>query len=571
MTKKIVRVNMSAKTVNFEDVKEELRLFGGRGFIAKILNDEVDPKCDPLGPENKLIISTGLLAGTPAPTSGRISIGGKSPLTGTIKEANAGGMAGNMLARMGIKAIIVEGVPVEDKWYILKISREGAELLPGDKYVGMNNYDLAAALQKEFGDKIGILSIGGAGERGYKNSTVQITDTSGRPCRAAARGGVGAIMGSKRIKAIVLDPAGAALETEYADREKFTAAARGYIQGVKSNPLSGQALPALGTAVLVNVVNALGALPTRNFTSGQFEYAEDISGENLAKLQGERGGKTDHICQPGCPIGCSNVYVDENGNYITSGLEYETIVLNGSNCGISSLDTLARIDRLCDDFGLDTIETGATIGVCMEAGKISFGDGHGALALIQEMIDGTEFGRILGQGATYTGRALGVKRIPSVKGQSLAAYDPRALKGTGVTYATSPMGADHTAGNSIADTSVDHHKKEGQVELSTNLQVGMATFDSLGMCIFSGFCTVDPVNIGHLVDMMAARYGGEWSAEKLFGLGVQTLALEKRFNEKAGFTSRDNLLPEFMYREPLPPYNLVFDLSEEELARAIPF
>ena len=311
--------------------------------------------------------------------------------------------------------------------------------------------------------------------------------------------------GFQKLKAVVLTDTRPA-EISYANKERFLDAAKGYIQGIKANPLSGQALPALGTAVLVNAVSAIGALPTKNYSSGNFAEAENISGENLVKIQSERGGKLGHTCQPGCPIGCSNIYVDEKGEYITSGLEYETIAMNGSNCAISSLDTLAKINWLCDDFGLDTIETGATMAVCMEAGKIPFGDEKGILMLIQEMIDGTEFGKVLGQGTEYTAKKLGVKRVPTVKGQSLAAYDPRALKGTGVTYATSPMGADHTCGNSIGNAAVIPHKKEGQVELSTTLQVGMATFDSLGMCIFSGFCTDDPANIGHLVDMAAALW-----------------------------------------------------------------
>lgn len=566
----ILRVKMASQTVQLEAEKEEYKLFGGRGFIAKLLNDEVNPQCDPLGPENKLVICTGLLAGTTAPTSGRISIGGKSPLTGTIKEANAGGMAGYMLSRLGVKAIIIEGIPADQEWFILKISKDGAELLSAAHYTGMDNYDLISALQADFGEKIGVISIGRAGERGYKNSSVHISDVAGRPSRAAARGGVGAIMGSKRLKAIVLEPAGPA-EPAYADQAKFLNAVKGYIQGIKDNPLSGQALPALGTAVLVNAVNAIGALPTRNFSEGNFTEAEKISGENLVKVQGERGGKTNHICQPGCPIACSNIYLDKKGNYLTSGLEYETISLNGSNCGISSLDTLASIDRHCDDFGLDTIETGATIAVCMEAGRLNFGDEQGALTLIQEMVEGTEFGQVLGQGTQYTAQKLGVKRIPVVKGQSIAAYDPRALKGTGITYATSPMGADHTAGNSIGDPSVKPHEKEGQVNLSQNLQIGMATFDNLGMCIFSGFCTADPANVGHLLDMMAGRFGGEWGPERLFGLGVQTLALENSFNKKAGFTAEDDRLPEFMYIEPLPPNNTVFDITDDELAQVIPF
>ncbi len=566
---KFLRVDMSAQTVKFEEPGEAYKLYGGRGLIAKILTEEVDPACDPLGPQNKLIICTGLLAGTSAPTSGRLSVGGKSPLTGTIKEANAGGTAGWMMSRLGLRAIIVENA-APGKCFILKVGSGTAQLLPGEAYAGLNNYELVARLQQAFGEKIGVISIGGAGERGYRNSTVQITNTEGYPSRAAARGGLGAVMGSKGLKAIVLEP-GAAPVVTYHDREKFNSAVKSYVQGIKAHPVSGEAMPALGTAVLINIVNAMGALPTRNFSSGSFEGAEAISGERLAQLQAERGGKNGHACQPGCPIGCSNIYKDEKGEYLTSGFEYETIALNGANCGIASLDAIARIDRLCDDFGLDTMETGTTIAVCMEAGRIPFGDEKGVMALLQEMSDGTEFGKVLGQGTAATGKYLGVQRIPTVKGQSIAAYDPRALKGTGVTYATSPMGADHTCGNSILEQNVAPTQKEGQVEVSTNLQVGMATFDSLGLCIFSGFCTADPANIGHLVDMLASRFGGAWDVNKLFSIGIDTLAMEKKFNAAAGFSKTDNRLPRFMLTEPLPPSNSVFDIPDEELDKAIPF
>ncbi len=566
----ILRINMRNKTILYENVNEDHKYFGGRGLIAKIMNEEVDPKCDPLGPDNKLIICPGLLTGTAAPCSGRISLGGKSPLTGTIKEANAGGIVAQMLAKLNLKAIVIEGKPVEDRWYILLLKADGAELLPADEYVGLNNYELTDKLQRHYGDHIGIASIGVAGERQYRNSTIQITGSNKYPSRSAARGGLGAVMGSKRIKALVVDIQGQ-FTPVYADKEQFITASRNYVKGIRDNPVSGQAMPALGTAVLLNMVNATGALPTRNYSSGAFEYAEKISGENLAKIQNERKGKTGHACHPGCVIGCSNVYNDEKGRYITSGLEYETLGMVGSNCGISDLDTIATIDRMCDDFGLDTMETGATIGICMESGKIPFGDEQGAVNLLKEMIEGTKFGKILGQGTEYTGKKLGVKRIPTVKGQALAAYDPRSLKGTGVTYATSPMGADHTAGNSLGNPTVDPYKKEGQVELSTNLQVGMATFDNIGMCIFSGFCTDNPENVGYLIEMMASKFGGEWGADRFFGIGVQTLAMEKAFNKKAGFTSKDDRLPAFMYNEALPPNNTVFDITEEELAKTIPF
>ncbi|MCL6561084.1 MAG: aldehyde ferredoxin oxidoreductase, partial [Firmicutes bacterium] len=558
---KFLRVKMDSKSLVYEDVKEDYALFGGRGLIAKILNDEVNPKCDALGPENKLIVCGGLLNGTLAPNTGRLSIGGKSPLTGGIKEANAGGTAAQMLGKLGIKAIIVENKPAGNEWFILKIDQNKAGLLPADKYAGLNNYGLTARLREEFGENIGIISIGCAGERGYRNSTVQVTDMEGHPSRAAARGGLGAVMGSKGLKAIVLDVAGPA-DSQYADKEMFRAAVKKYIGAIKANPVSGQVFPALGTAALVNMVNALGALPTHNYSNGRWDKAQNISGEKLAEIQSARGGKTGHICMPGCVVSCSNIYNDENGNYLTSGFEYETITLNGSNCGIDSLDTIARIDRLCDDLGIDTIETGATVAVCMEAGKIQFGDGDGAIGLIQEMIDGTDFGKVLGQGTEFTGQYLGVQRIPTVKGQSLAAYDPRGLKGTGVTYATSPMGADHTAGNSIGNPTVDPYKKEGQVQLSTDLQVAMATVDSLGLCLMAALGPMaNPESIGYLCDMMAGKFGGEWNPDRLFGIGVQAIALEKAFNKAAGFTAKDNKLPDFMYKEVLPSSGTVFDFT----------
>lgn len=566
----ILRIDMGRLAASFEPVPESLRLLGGRGTVAKILLDEVPPACAPLGPDNKLVICPGLFGDTSAPCSGRISIGGKSPLTGTIKEANSGGVVAKQLARLDLYAVIVEGAPQSDEWWIVSISGKTAKLLPASGYTGLNNYALADKLRADFGESIGILSIGTAGERGYKNSTVQITDPQGNPSRAAARGGLGAVMGSKRIKAVIIDSS-KKTAWDYKDKAAFQETAKAYAQAIRENPISGQAMPALGTAVLVNATNAMGILPTRNFSSGRFEHAEAIGGEHIAEIQAQRGGKMKHACHAGCVIHCSNVYNDESGNYLTSGFEYETIGLLGSNCGIGSIDIIARLDRMCDDAGLDTMETGGTIGVCMEAGTIEFGDAQGAITLVQEIIDGTEFGAILGQGAEAAGKHLGVARIPTVKGQTLAAYDPRGLKGTGVTYAVCPMGADHTAGNVFGDQSVDPAKKEGQIELSTRTQVAMALFDNLGMCIFSGFCCAQPENLQLLVDMAAAKFGGEWDVDRLMGIAIQTIGMERAFNKVAGFTAKDDRLPEFMYIEPLDTTNSVFDLTEEELAQAIPF
>jgi aldehyde:ferredoxin oxidoreductase len=565
----ILRINMSDGRTRYQETEEGHALFGGRGLIARVLTEEVPATCDPLGPENKLVFCPGLLGDTSAPCHGRLSIGGKSPLTGTIKEANAGGTFAKRMVSLGLKAVIVEGQPPSDDWKIVVLGRETLEILPATKYLGMNNYELTDELRKDFGPTASIASIGCAGERGYRNSTIQITDPQGRPSRAAARGGLGSVMGSKRIKAFIIKETGD-YRGAYHDRARFLENSRLYTKEVLANHVSGQALPALGTAVLVNMTNALGILPTNNFSQGQFSHAEDISGERIAELQSARKGVMKHACHAGCVIQCSNIINDSDGNYLTSGFEYETIGLNGANCGIRDIDVVARIDRVCDDLGIDTMETGCTIGVCMEAGRIPFGDGAGALKLLQEMKDGSEFGLLMGQGTEITGKSLGVRRIPTVKGQSLAAYDPRGLKGTGVTYATSPMGSDHTAGNALGMPG-DPGDKEGKVEMSRNLQMAMALMDCLGMCIFAGFVFEKPDNLAVLADMVAAKFGGQWDIPRLMGLGVQTLMLEQQFNKAAGFSSQDDRLPEFMYTEALPGTGQVFDITDEALADTLTF
>lgn len=311
--------------------------------------------------------------------------------------------------------------------------------------------------------------------------------------------------------------------------------------------------------------NDMGIMPTKNFRDGRWEKAANISAEKIIELQNARGGKIHHACTPGCVIGCSNIYNDENGQYLTSGLEYETICLAGPNCDISSLDTIAKIDRLCDDFGIDTMETACAIAVCMEAGMIQFGDEEGALKLIHEMIDGTEFGELLGQGTEVTGKKLGVKRIPAIKGQSMAGYDPRGLKGIGVGMATTAMGADHTCCQTLGAPGIDPCSKEGQVALSKMIQTLYATVDSLGMCEFAAGPLAEKDGVEHVCEMMMGKFGGEWNSDKLFGIGAQTLLLERNFNKQAGFTKKDDKLPDFMYTEVLPSTNTVFDITEEEL------
>ncbi|QGY40278.1 aldehyde ferredoxin oxidoreductase [Pseudodesulfovibrio cashew] len=563
----MIRINMTQLTASSDPVDARYAALGGRGLNAAILTDEVPPTCDPLGPSNKLIFSSGILGGTTAPCSGRLSIGAKSPLTGTIKESNAGGTFAQKLMATGVKALVVEGKAENDAWYVAVITDGEAQLIDASKYRGMNNYQLSDALRADFGEDIGSASIGCAGERGYAASSIQVADMEGHPSRAAGRGGLGAVMGSKGLKAIVIKP-GARQQTEYVDKKTFLENSRQYVKALKEHPFTGQGLPALGTPMLVEAMNGMGVLPTRNYKAGSFEHSSAISGEKIAELQGPRGGVMTHKCHSGCIIQCSQIYNDASGEYLTSGFEYETIGLVGANCGLDDIDVVASIDRACDDLGVDTMDTGCALAVAMEAGKAEFGNCNDALALVGEMVEGTPFGRILGNGAAATGKELGVTRVPVVKGQSMAAYDPRALKGTGITYATSPMGADHTAGNTVSCPG-DPADKAGKIEDSRNCQIGFTLLDCLGLCLFAGVVMEDPANIQLLANMVGAKIGGEWDIDRLMGIAVNTLSLERRFNLEAGFTEKDDRLPDYFYTEPLEQTGHVFDLADEELRQVL--
>jgi len=333
---------------------------------------------------------------------------------------------------------------------------------------------------------------------------------------------------------------------------------------LKSHPTTGKVLPTYGTTTLVKMVNELGALPTRNYSSGQFERAEEISGDTFLNLISQRGGRTGHACHPGCVIKCSNVFNSSEGEYVTSGLEYETIGMLGANCGISSLDVIAKADRLCDDLGLDTVETGAAIGIAMEAGILNFGDGEAMLSLIREVGKGTIMGRLLGHGSVITGKVLGVNRVPAVKGQSMAAYDPRTLKGVGVTYATSPMGADHTGGNGLGGD-VDPLKPEGQIEYSIKFQEAAAYFDSLGLCWFTRAPILGDLTL--VTEIANSLFGTDWGPEDIVNIGKMVMRFEKDFNKRAGFNESHDRLPEFMLTEKNRPHETVFDVSAPEMAK----
>jgi len=569
---KIIRINMEDLSIKVEKIPKKYLNLGGRGLTSQIVADEVKPTCEPLGKYNKLIISPGLLTGSSAPSSGRLSVGAKSPLTGGIKESNSGGTAAQRLARLGIGALIIEGEGPKEKFYLLRISKNGQEILPADDLVGLTTYKVAHTLQEKYGKKAAVITIGPAGEMKMAMASIAITDLEGNAARHAGRGGLGAVMGAKGIKAIVLDDTGIE-KVKPQNPEAFKEAARRFTKALTEHPVTGQGLPTYGTAVLVNIINEAGALPTRNFSTGRFDRAEKISGETMAQRAKERGGKMGHACHAGCVIKCSNAYHAENGEYITSGCEYETIWGFGSNCDIDDLDAIAQMDRLCDEIGIDTIETATTMGVAMEGGMLSFGDAQGIIRLLkEEILSGTTVGKMLGQGTAIVGKVLGVTRVPVVKGQSIPAYDPRGVKGNAVTYATSPMGADHTAGYGVTANilnvggKVDPLKAEGQIELSRNLQVATAAIDSLGFCLFIAFAVLDkPECLDDIVQMVNAQYGVQWQVDDIIKLGQKILKTEIEFNKKAGFTVADDRLPEFFQEEALAPHNVVDDLTPEEL------
>lgn len=565
---KFINVNMRTKSVETTKVPEQYLGLGGRGLTSIMINAEVPPTCDPLGPENKLIIAPGALSGTGLVNTSRVSIGAKSPLTGTVKESNAGGTTGLALGRLGITAIVIDGQANENELFILKINDQGdTRLIPANEFKGMKTYSLTQQLLETYGEKNSVLMIGPAGEYQLSSASIQASDVDGRPCRAAGRGGLGAVMGSKGLKAIVIDQHGKDPDA-IADPEKFKEASKAFVQAIKDHPMTGQMLPALGTAGLVAPVNSMGAFPSMNATQGTMKNWEKISGEALAQLIEKRGGKTSHLGCSQCIVRCSNEFVDKKGEYVTSSLEYETIWSMGGMTNIDDLDIIARLDRLCDDIGVDTMNTGVAVAVAMDAGKINFGDGEAAIDLVEQIAAGSDFGKIIGNGPDAVGNYLNHKRVATVKGQSIAAYDPRGMQGNAVTYATSPMGADHTAGNVIGEYvsgALDPLKPKGQVEASKNTQIAMAAVDCTGLCLLASFPLTTPEGGEAFLNAMNAKFGIQMGPDDIPAMGIRVLKEELDFNRKAGFTRKDDRLPEFFYNEPLPPHNSTVLISDDEM------
>ena len=575
---KFLRVNMTEKGIKTEAVPQAYLGLGGRGLTSLFINAEVPATCDPLGPENKLIFAPGLLSGTTLINTGRMSVGAKSPLTGGIKESNVGGTVSAALGRLGITAIIVEGKAPEGDLYLLAIDENAeARLISARDFKGMRTYALVETLLKDHGEKNGILCIGPAGEYQLASASIQATDVDGRPCRAAGRGGLGAVMGSKGLKALIVSQGGKNPDA-LADPEAFRQAATVFAKAVKEHPFSGQAMPALGTAMLVAPINAAGAFPSFNATQGVLDGWEKVSGEKLAETIKERGGKSGHMGCSQCIIRCSNEFVDARGQYVTASLEYETIWAAGAMTGITDLDTIAQLDFLCDDIGLDTMNTGVAIAVAMDAGYKPFGDQQAAIEMVEEIAQGTDLGKVIGNGPAAVGRHFNHHRVPVSKNQSIAAYDPRGIQGMAVTYATSPMGADHTAGWVVGQNlaafggTLDPLSPQGQVEVSRAAQIATAAFDCTGLCQFAARPANDVPEAGQaLLTLLNAKLGTALTQEDVHALGVRVIKAEREFNRRAGLTNKADRLARFFYEEPLPPHNKPVLVSDEEMDRTFDF
>ena len=559
----ILRIDLGDRTHRFEPLPVAYQWLGGRALTSRILCDEVDPTCDALGPNNKLVLAPGLLSGTVVSSSSRISAGAKSPLTGGIKESNAGGNTGWRLAQHGLRAVIFEGAATTGQWLIAVITGSDCRFEPADDLIGLGTYETAARLFARFGQKAALAVIGPAGEQRMNVAGICNTDPEGRPSRICARGGMGAVMGAKGLKAIVVPDPGANVAPDLADLSAWRENAKAYLKELTASPAIARYRD-LGTAGTLEVVNKLGGLPIRNFSRGKDASTEAVTGLQMAETIKERGGQTSHSCMTGCAIQCSNVWVDPQGREMASSMEFETNTLLGPNLEIYDFDAIARFTHQCNDLGIDTIETGGAIGVAMAGGALPYGDMAAVMGLFGEMRRGTVMGKLIGAGATTVGRVLGVREVAAVKGQAMAAYDPRAIKGNGVTYATSPMGADHTAGNTIG-AKVDHLDPQGKVALSREFQMVSTVLDMLGFCSFAR--VVYAATAEQIRGLFAARFGRPITDEQIRAIALETIRREIAFNRAAGLGPATDRIPEWMRTSPLPPHAARFDVADEELDR----
>ncbi len=545
---RLIRVNMTDQTVEIVEFPERWKLLGGRGLLVKILLEECDPLCDPLGPDNVFVIAPGVLTGSAAPTSGRISFGAKSPLTRGIKEANAGGNPSQDLMKLGYRGVVITGQPADPSVrFALDVTKQGAQLKSVPECKGVWNYALIEQLAESYSATASFISIGPAGEQRLKGASVACTDQeqNRHPARHAARGGLGAVMGSKGLKYVSVDAEKARVRRPARSKE-FAALCK----SMAKNYVDGPQMMKYGTSTNVPMAQALHSFPYKNRIEGQSPDFESLDGMNIVKGFESRGGGM-HNCMTGCVVKCSNIVHDAEGNYKTSALEFETITLLGANCAIKSWEDVADLDRLCDDVGLDTIETGAAIAIYMESGGLEWGDAEGAKQILHQIAEGTELGRAIGDGADSIGRREGVARIPTVRGQAIPAWDPRPLKATGVTYVTSAQGADHTAGL-VVNPGLD---PQDMPRISQDNQIINALIDSSGFCMFLSSCPDD------IRAFYSAFYDIDVTREMIYEMGWECIADEWDFNRRAGIDLEADCMPECMKTDGVGPQKVVFDVD----------
>ena len=552
---KIARINLTTGEIRVEPLDLELahKFIGGRGLGTKILYDEGVATVDPLSPENKLIYITGPMTGAAAPSTGRYMVVTKSPLTGMIACSNSGGIWGAKLKHAGWDAIIVEGQAPE--WTYISIEDDKIQLLDAREYLGMMSEEMDTRLKEKHGPTASVLNIGPAGEK-----QVLLAAIMNDKDRAAGRSGVGAVMGSKRLKAIVVKSSRIKLDN-IADEEALKAATKRAMDVLMANPVTSSGLKQLGTAILVNIINNVGSLPTKNWQESYYEQAEDISGEALAEK---------YLVRPGacyrCPIACGRV-INVNG-HVTGGPEYEPLWAYGANCGNNDLNVIDECNMLCNEYGLDAISTPCTIAAAMElyqrgaikeedcAGvPLEWGSTKALVEWTKRMGNPeTELDWLMSSGSARLCEHYGMPEISmSVKKQEMPAYDARGIQGIGITYATSNRGGCHVRGYMISPEvlglpqQLDRTVTDDKAAWAKTFQDLTAVIDSMGHCLFTSFAMGAP----EYTDLLNAATGTNWTVEEVLEIGDRIYNIERMFNKAAGMKPEDDRLPKRLLNDPI--------------------
>ncbi|MFQ5659514.1 MAG: aldehyde ferredoxin oxidoreductase C-terminal domain-containing protein [Gammaproteobacteria bacterium] len=563
--RKYFHIKLDDQSIKEEVFEGDKLAMAGRYFIARTLLENGIASVDPMSPDNPLIFSAGPFAGSNFSNANRTSVGCKSPLTGGIKESNGGGSFSLALGQLHIAGFTLHNVSPD--WVIIHMAKDGSiSFDPAGAFMGKGNFECAGLLHEKYGKKVSLALCGPVGEYEGLLAGIAFSDTDRRPTRLAARGGVGAVMGNKRVKAIVVDMH---KMPSFHERKKVIGAIREYAAKLQVDEFVDN-YRQNGTASMADYTNHVGGLPVRNFSAGRLVDTNNgplkMGGAFIRQQNLERGGEISHACMPGCVIQCSNVYADANGNEIASPVEYETLGLMGTNCGIDDPDDLARLNHTANDLGIDSIETGATLGLLMEAGLAKFGDVAFMMRALEEIRQGSEEGRIWSQGTARAGRHYRLDRIPVIKKQAISAYDPRVIEVTGISMMVTAQGADHTTGN-VPTMDCRDKDLEELVEASLECQIAFAATDSLGLCLFGR--TVTNTNVPFITDAVNNALGTNLEPSFFQKLGRDTLRYENEFNKAAGFTEDDDELPSFFYEEPLAPSNKVARFHSREVNHCI--